>query len=120
MLNTEYQFELPCGYLDSDGNLHRHGMMRMATALDEIAPMRDPRVQSNPGYLAVIVLSRVITRLGSVSVINPKTIENLFAADLVYLQDLYRRVNEQGHTRLSVTCPHCDSGFDVEVQPSGE
>lgn len=93
--------------------------MRLATAYDEIAPLRDPRVMSNPAYLVVILLSRVVTRLGSLQQVNPGVIENLFAADLAYLQDLYRRVNENGSTRLAVTCPHCQGDFEVETAGLG-
>jgi hypothetical protein len=118
-LQTEFSFSLPHGYADADGNLHREGVMRMATAYDEIVPMKDPRVQANPGYLVIILLSRVITRLGEVQHINPKVIENLFAADLAYLQDLYRRINENGHNRLQVTCPHCEKEFEAEIESPG-
>jgi hypothetical protein len=118
-LQTEFMFTLPCGYVDPDGTLHREGTMRMATAYDEIAPLRDPRVQNNPGYLVLILLSRVITRLGSLQHINPKVIESLFAADLAYLQDLYQRVNTSGHTRLLVACPHCQGEFEVETAGLG-
>ncbi|MBN1812221.1 MAG: phage tail assembly protein [Anaerolineae bacterium] len=119
MLQTEFPFTLPRGYVDAEGNLHREGVMRLATAYDEIAPMKDPRVQANPGYLVVILLSRVITKLGDLEYINPKVIENLFAADLAFLQDFYRRVNENGHNRMAVTCPHCEGVFEVEVDGSG-
>jgi hypothetical protein len=119
MLQTEFPFTLPRGYVDSEGNLHREGVMRLATAYEEIAPMKDPRVQANPGYLIVILLSRVITRLGDLAHINPKVIEGLFAGDLAYLQDLYRRINENGHNRLAVTCPHCEGKFEVEVNGLG-
>jgi hypothetical protein len=118
-LQTEFPFNLPRGYVDSEGNLHREGVMRLATAYDEIAPMKDPRVQSNPGYLVIILLSRVITRLGSLQQINPKVIESLFSADLAFLQDFYRRVNEGGSSRVGVTCPECDAKFEVEVNGSG-
>src|SRR4051812_45097563 len=91
---TEFPFALPHGFEGSDGVRHREGAMRLSTAYDEIAPLKDPRVQSNPGYLVVILLSRVITRLGSLEFINPKVIEGLYSGDFVYLQDLYRRVNE--------------------------
>lgn len=117
---TELPFTLPRGYLDKEGNLHREGTMRLATAYDEIAPMKDPRVQANPGYLVIILLSRVITRLGELDFINPKVIEGLFAADLAYLQDFYRRINEHGHNRMRVACPHCEESFEVEIEPSGE
>lgn len=120
MLQTEFNFTLPHGYIDGEGTLHREGVMRLATAYDEIAPMKDPRVQSNPGYLVIILLSRVVTRLGSLTHINPKVVEGLFAADFAYLQDLYRRVNANGHNRLAVTCPHCERAFEVEVENSGE
>jgi hypothetical protein len=119
-LQTEFPFRLPRGVIDQDGSLHRDGIMRLATAYDEIAPMKDPRVQSNPGYLVIILLSRVITKLGELTFINPKVIENLYAADLTYLQDLYRRINEIGHTRVGVTCPQCENGFEVEVNRLGE
>lgn len=119
-LQTEFPFTLPRGYLDAEGNLHREGVMRLATAFDEIAPMKDPRVQSNPGYLVIILLSRVITRLGSLEHLNPKVIEGLFAGDLAFLQDLYRRVNEHGHNRVPVSCPHCQGEFEVEIDGSGE
>lgn len=120
MLQTEYPFTLPQGYLDSDGDLHREGVMRLATAYDEIAPLKDPRVQSNPGYLVIILLSRVITRLEGVSPINPKVIEGLFAADLAYLQEMYQRINSAGGNRVAVTCPHCEQDFEVELSSPGE
>jgi hypothetical protein len=119
MLQTEFQFKLPRGYVDTDGNLHREGVMRLATAYDEIMPMKDPRVQANPGYLVIILLSRVITKLGSLEHLNPKTIEGLFSADLAFLQDFYRRINENGHDRVAVSCPHCDKAFEVEINGLG-
>jgi hypothetical protein len=114
-LRTEFAFELPVGYLDDDGVLHRQGTMRLARARDEIAPLRDPRVRDNEAYLTVLLLSRTITRLGSLSAVTPATIEGLFAPDLAFLQDLYRRVNQEGHTRASVTCPSCRTDFTVDV-----
>jgi hypothetical protein len=119
MLQTEYAFTLPLGYVDADGTLHRNGTMRLATAFDEIAPLKDPRVQSNPAYLLVILLSRVVIRLGTVEHINPKVIESLYAADLAYLQDLYGRVNSHGHNRVRTQCPHCEKPFEVELEQSG-
>jgi hypothetical protein len=119
MLQTEFPFTLPMGYVDADGNLHKEGVMRLATAFDEIAPLKDPRVQNNPAYLLVILLSRVVKQLGSLEVINPKVIEGLFAADLAYLQDFYRRINESGQNRLSIECPHCDRQFEVELDSPG-
>ncbi|HEU5090030.1 MAG TPA: phage tail assembly protein [Roseiflexaceae bacterium] len=117
---AEFAFTLPHGLVDSQGQLHRDGMMRMATAYDEIAPLSDPRVRNNPGYLVIILLSRVITRLGSLEFMNPKMIENLYSADLAFLQDLYQRVNQNGHSRLHVACPHCAGEFEVEVGETGE
>ncbi|WP_366510755.1 phage tail assembly protein [Moorena sp. SIO3F7] len=120
MLQTEYEFTLPAGYVDKQGNLHREGTMRLATAADEIVPLKDPRVQSNPAYLIVILLSRVVTRIGSVEMINPKVIEGLFASDLAYLQDLYNRINGNGMRSLQIICPHCEKDFAVELDMSGE
>jgi len=120
MLQTEFPFTLPLGYADAEGNLHCEGIMRLATAFDEIAPLKDPRVHSNSAYLLIILLSRVITRLGNLEQINPKVIENLYAADLAYLQDLYRRLNEQGHTLIHTRCPHCEKEFEVELDSTGE
>jgi hypothetical protein len=93
MFRTEFDFILPQGFLDDEGNLHREGTMRLATAADEIVPLKDPRVQRNPAYLVVILLARVVTRLGDVRAITTNTIERLFVADLAYLQDLYNRIN---------------------------
>lgn len=95
-LQTEFDFTLPRGYVDSDGTLHKKGKMRLATAMDEIAPMRDPRVRANQAYLVIILLARVISQLGSLEVIDTGVIENMFSADLAYLQDFYRRINELG------------------------
>jgi len=120
MLQTEFSFTLPHGYVDSEGNLHREGLMRMATAMDEIAPLRDRRVLNNSGYLVIILLSRVITKLGDLEHINPKVIEGLFAGDLAYLQDMYQRINQNGHNRLAVACPHCEEEFEVELEMAGE
>jgi Zn finger protein HypA/HybF involved in hydrogenase expression len=114
MLQTEYAFTLPKGYIDKDGNLHRQGVMRLANAKDEIAPLQDPRVQRNQAYLVVILLSRVVTKLGELSDVNPGVVENLFSADLAYLQDLYRRINSNGHSRVKLTCPECEGTFEVE------
>jgi hypothetical protein len=119
-MQTEFPFTLPRGYVDSDGNVHRDGMMKLSTAFDEVAPMKDPRVQTNPSYLVIILFSRVITKLGDLTHINPKVIEGLFSADLAFLQDFYRHINENGHSRLGVVCPHCESKFEVEMNASGE
>ena len=119
MLQTEYPFTLPLGYVDAQGTLHKQGVMRLATAFDEIAPLKDPRVQGNPGYLLIILLSRVVIELGEVEHINPKLIEGLYAADLAYLQDLYARVNGNGHSRVHTRCPHCEQQFEVELESAG-
>jgi hypothetical protein len=114
MLQTEHDFTLPMGYLDKDGNLHRDGVMRLATAADEILPLKDPRVQKNPAYLAVILLSRVVARLGGVDPVTPNVIEGLFAADLAYLQQLYNEINRLDEERGTVTCPQCQHRFAPE------
>ena len=116
-LRTEYPFELPRGYLDPFGNLHKRGVMRMATARDELLPLSDARVQARPAYLTVVLLSRVITQLGDLegADIDDLVIERLFAADLAFLQDLYRRINQEGHTRAAVRCPNCEHDFTVDV-----
>ena len=104
MIQTEFEFTLPKGYVDGDGNLHRKGVMRLSRAIDEIVPMRDPRVRSNPAYATVIILARVITKLGGLEEISSTVIENLFASDLSYLQKFYRQINEledTGWTGLS-------------------
>jgi hypothetical protein len=120
MFQTEIEFILPCGYLDEDGTLHREGVMRRATAADEILPLKDPRVQKNPPYLIIILLSRVITELGGVSQINPKIIENLYATDLAYLQDLYNQINQLGNNHHRVVCPECQHEFSMEPVALGE
>jgi hypothetical protein len=114
-LRTEYPFVLPRGYVDEGGTVHRNGVMRLATARDEILPQRDPRVRENEAYLTVLLLSRVISRLGTVSPITPSIIEGLFASDLAFLQDLYRRVNQEGTTQAAVTCPACQHEFTIEM-----
>ncbi|RPJ61094.1 MAG: phage tail assembly protein [Acidobacteria bacterium] len=113
MLQTEFEFTLPKGYVDKEGNLHRQGIMRLANAKDEITPLQDPRVQRNEAYLILILLSRVIVKLGDLDSINPGVMENLFSADLAYLQDFYTRINSNGHSRLRVKCPECEHQFEV-------
>lgn len=119
-LQTEFEFTLPKGFIDKDGNLHREGIMRLANAKDEILPMQDPRVQRNQAYLIVILLSRVITRLGEVREINPGVIESLFVADLNYLQNFYNQINGSGRAVQRVTCPGCETQFEVELSAMGE
>ena len=120
MLQTEHEFNLPMGFVDPDGNLHQEGTMRLATAADEILPMRDPRVKSNPAYLSVILLSRVVTRLGALERITPKTIEGLFAKDLAYLQEFYNRVNDLSNGHQTLTCPHCHQEVAAPAAAAGE
>lgn len=118
-LQTEFEFTLPRGYVDKDGNLHRHGVMRLATAMDEIAPLRDLRVRSNQAYLVIVLLSRVIVKLGALPQVTTGVIENLFAADLAYLQAFYRQINEQGTSRITMACPECSAEFEVDLAALG-
>ncbi|MFG3318828.1 hypothetical protein ACGF3J_12320 [Streptomyces sp. NPDC048171] len=114
-LRTEFPFELPRGYVDESGTVHRDGVMRLSTARDELIPLRDVRVQENPAYLSVVLLGRVITRLGTLSMVHDGIVENMFASDLAFLQDFYRQINAEGHTRAAVECPHCSEPFEVEL-----
>lgn len=118
MFRTEVDFTLPLGYLDSDGTLHRDGVMRLATAADEILPLKDPRVQQNAAYLIVILLSRVVTRLGGVSQVTPKVIEGLYSADLAHLQSLYNQLNRIDGGDPAI-CPKCQHAFVPEVMAAG-
>jgi len=115
MLTTEFPFTLPRGYVDGAGNLHREGVMRLATARDEIMPLRDPRVRDNEAYLTVLLLSRVISRLGELPAVSENVVEGMFATDLAFLQDHYRRINSEGQTRAAVRCPGCSAEFEVDV-----
>ncbi|WP_030871404.1 hypothetical protein [Streptomyces sp. NRRL S-37] len=114
-LRTEFEFELPRGYVDDEGTVHRHGTMRLATARDELRPQIDLRVKENPAYLSVVLLSQVITRLGSVTDVHAGVVERMYATDVAFLQDFYRRINSEGHTRAAVTCPHCEGAFEVDL-----
>lgn len=114
-LRTTFAFELPRGYVDAAGVVHRSGVMRLATGRDELVPLRDDRVRENPAYLTVVLLARVVESIGTIDDIHAGIIENLFATDLAFLQDLYRRVNTEGHTRAMVTCPSCEHAFAVDV-----
>ncbi|MGZ9935015.1 hypothetical protein ACXNSR_34650 [Streptomyces sp. NC-S4] len=114
-LRTEFPFELPRGYVDDAGTVHRDGVMRLSTARDELVPLRDVRVQENPAYLSVVLLGRVITRLGALPMVHDGIVENMFASDLAFLQDFYRQINAEGHTRAAVQCPHCSEPFEVEL-----
>ena len=116
---TEFEFELPVGYVDKEGNLHKHGTMRLATAMDEISPMNDMRVQSNEAYLVIVLLARVITSLGNLKHMNTSVIENLFAADLAYLQAFYQTINESGKTIHTEICPHCGKTIEMDLANLG-
>ncbi len=113
---TEFRFRLPKGFVDPDtGQVHRDGVMRLATARDEIVPLQDYRVQANRAYLVIVLLSRVIKKLGEVADISVSTVENLFSTDLAYLQEFYRKINEQGQPLHHVACPGCQKEFDVDM-----
>ncbi|WP_385879351.1 hypothetical protein [Streptomyces vulcanius] len=114
-LRSEFAFELPRGYVDQSGTVHRHGVMRLATARDELIPLRDDRVRENSAYLSVVLIARVITRLGTIEDVHAGLVEDLFASDLAFLQDFYRRINAEGHTRAAVTCPSCQEHFAVDL-----
>lgn len=116
-MRTEFEFELPRGYVDGAGRVHKRGVMRLATARDELLPLYDSEVQKFPAYLTVVLLARVVTRLGELEDddVDRDVIEHLFASDLAFLQDLYRRVNQEGHTHAAVTCPSCGTDFTVDV-----
>ncbi len=115
VMRTEFAFELPRGYVGSDGTVHRRGVMRLATARDELLPLYDARVQENPAYTTVVLLGRVISSLGSLGTVDASVVENMFASDVAFLQDFYRRVNAEGHTRIAVTCPECSHRFTADL-----
>lgn len=120
MFQTEYSFTLPKGYVDDDGVLHRHGAMRLARAADEILPLADLRVEKNPAYLLILLLSRVVVSLGQVRQITPKTIEELFSEDLFYLQTFFNEINGVTRRRLAAKCPKCSHEFSMDAPPLGE
>lgn len=110
-----FDFDLPGGYMDGSGVIHRQGTMRPATAMDEITVMQDPRLAANDAYLPVLLLSRVVTRLGSLPAITPKVIENLYASDLAYLEDLYIKINRPAGVKIDTICPHCGVYYQVQL-----
>ena len=120
-LQTEFEFTLPRGFVDQEGNLHKKGVMRLATAKDEIAPLTDFRVQKNRAYLVIILLSRVVTKLGTLtdSDVTTDIVEGLYSADLSYLQEFYRRINEDGSALVPTVCPHCNGEFDFDLGSLG-
>ncbi len=115
MVQTEIAFTLPCGYIDEQGTLHRQGVMRRATALDEVEALGDQRVRNNPAYMSILVLSRVITRLGTISTITPNVVSQFFAADFAYLQDLYVQLNDTDANLIATQCPGCGTRFVVDL-----
>jgi len=115
MFKTEFEFVLPKGYVDKEGNLHKKGVMRLATAKDEIAPLQDHRVRSNESYMIIILLARVITQLGDLKNIDTGTIEKLFSVDLDFLQRFYQKINSEESTDVKVTCPHCETEFTMTL-----
>jgi len=123
-IRTEYPFRLPKGYLNPEnGELMRDGVMRLATARDEIEPLQDYRVQGNRAYLVILLLSRVVVKIGNRTRISTKMIEDLFSTDLAYLQEFYRKINEEGQPVHAVACPSCQHEFEVDMvtgQPVGQ
>ena len=114
-MQTVYEFELPKGYVDANGNVHKHGKMRLATAAGEIGATRDPRVLSNPSYLSVVVLSKVVTELEGVEMVTPALIEKLFTADMAFLQDMYQKVNNVEPLSIKAVCPECGCIHEVPL-----
>lgn len=105
----EFGFTLPHGFTDADGTLHKSGIMRRATALDELMPMKDARVLGNPGYLSVILFSRVIVRLGSLPLVDTGIMEQLPPEDMAFLERFYEKINDIGdeHSHDSCACSQC-------------
>jgi len=118
-MQTQFPFMLPRGYIDTAGQVHREGVMRLAIALDEIETVRDPRVQANEAYLPVLLLSRVIVQLGAFLPVTPEIIAGLFVIDLAYLEDLYQRINAPEVITVGAVCPHCSAQFGLQVAPLG-
>ena len=112
---TEFEFTLPMGFEDTQGQIHRNGLMRLATARDEIVPMTDPKVRKNQAYLIVVLLARVVTKLGELGELTPDMVEGFYAEDLRYLQGLYQQINRSGTADIEVSCPHCEGGFQLDL-----
>jgi hypothetical protein len=118
-LQTQFEFTLPRGFVDGEGNVHKRGVMRLATAMDEIAPLRDVRVSANQAYLTIILLARVVVKLGTITQISTAVIENLFAADMAFLQAFYRQINEEGTTIIKRRCPSCQQEIEIDLADLG-
>lgn len=114
-METVYEFTLPKGYVDGNGEVHRQGKMRLATAGDEISATRDPRVLSNPSYLTIVVLGKVVTELEGLTMVTPNIIEKLFTADLAFLQDMYQKINDVEPPMMKIVCPHCGEMIETPV-----
>ena len=119
VFQTSFDFVLPRGYVDGEGRVHREGTMRLATARDELMPLLDPKVRENNAFLSLVLLARVVTRLGTLPSIDDQVMGGLWATDLAFLQDLYRQINSEGHTLIEVTCPTCSSNFAVDLAGGG-
>lgn len=117
---TEFDFELPRGYVDKNGEIHKKGVMRLANASDEIIPLNDPRVKMNPGYLSILLIERVVLKLGKLKKVDAHVIESLFTADMAYLQDLYQKINAVEAPTMNVICPKCSHQFNLEIPFFGE
>lgn len=114
-MQTVYEFDLPKGYVDQGGVVHKRGKMRLATAGDEISATRDPRVLSNPSYLSVVVLAKVVTELEGVEMVTPTLIERLFTADMAFLQDMYQKINNAEPVMVRAVCPECGCEHEVPL-----
>ena len=119
VFQTTFDFVLPRGYVDADGRVHREGTMRLATARDELVPLLDPKVRENDAFLSLVLLARVVTKLGDVPTLDDQVMGGLWATDLAFLQDLYRQINSEGHTLIEVTCPSCSTDFAVDMAGDG-
>lgn len=116
-MQTEFDFQLPRGYVDANGRVHQYGRMRLATALDEIELLEHPHVKEKPAYMPIMLLARVVVQLGDFSVVTPQIIGGLFASDLAYLQDVYQRLNGTNYVTVFALCPHCQNQFQLRVSP---
>jgi len=116
MFKTEFEFILPKGFVDKDKNIHRKGVMRLSTAKDEIAPLQDYRVKNNEAYMTVILLSRVIVKLGDLKNVDTSVIERLFSVDLDFLQRFYQKINSEESSTIHLKCPNCENEFEIGLE----